>query len=146
MAKKDFYLSKRCLKNLEGVHPDLVKVVKWAIKQSPHDFTVVEGVRTVERQQSLYAIGRDGKGGAIATNCDGVNKKSNHQPKDDGFGYAVDIYPFVDGYVRINESYVPFMLKRIAKHVKEIAAQLGYTVVWGGDWKFKDIAHFELKK
>lgn len=38
------------------------------------------------------------------------------------------------------------MLKRIAKHVKEIAAQLGYTVVWGGDWKFKDIAHFELKK
>ena len=66
----------------KGVHPDLVKVVKWAIKQSPHDFTVVvEGVRTVERQQSLYAIGRDGKGGAIVTNCDGVNKKEQPSAK-----------------------------------------------------------------
>ena len=46
MARKDFNLSERCLKNLEAVYPDLLKEVKWAIKQSPHDLTVVEGVRT----------------------------------------------------------------------------------------------------
>lgn len=38
-----FKLGKRSLSNLEGVHPDLVKVVHRAIEITTVDFTVIEG-------------------------------------------------------------------------------------------------------
>ncbi|WP_196758394.1 hypothetical protein [Moraxella catarrhalis] len=46
-------ISERSLKNLQGVHPDLVKVVLHAIKISPVDFSFMEGVRTKEYQREL---------------------------------------------------------------------------------------------
>ena len=48
-----FKLGKRSLSNLEGVHPDLVKVVNRAIELTQVDFTVIEGLRTKERQAQL---------------------------------------------------------------------------------------------
>lgn len=39
---------------MAGVHPDLVKeVVKLAITRSPLDFSITEGLRTIERQREL---------------------------------------------------------------------------------------------
>lgn len=138
-------LSKRSLDNLKGVHPNLVSVFKEAIKKTPIDFTIIEGVRTEERQNQLYQQGRTTKGNRV-TNADGVLRKSNHQVKGDGFGYAVDIYPFVDGKVRVTEKYVVDNLRVISKHIKEEALKLGVTIVWGGDWKSPfDPPHFELK-
>ncbi|WP_253878861.1 hypothetical protein [Moraxella catarrhalis] len=46
-------ISERSLKNLQGVHPDLVRVVLHAIKISPVDFSVIEGVQTKECQREL---------------------------------------------------------------------------------------------
>ncbi len=138
--------SKRSTDNLIGVHPDLVKVMEESIKTTPVDFTIVEGVRTLERQQKLYAQGRTEKGNKV-TNADGVKNKSNHQVKPDGYGYAVDVYPYVDGSVRVSEKYVIPKLKEIADHIKSIAKKLSVTVVWGGDWKNPyDPPHFELKR
>lgn len=134
--------SKRSLNNLKGVHPDLVKVMHEAIKDTPIDFTVTEGVRTVKRQQHLYAQGRN-RPGMIVTYVDGVKKKSNHQLQADGYGYAVDIYPFINGKVEVcgaNE------LELIAWHIGKVAEKLGIPVEWGGNWKFKDYPHFELKR
>ena len=48
-----FKLGKRSLSNLEGVHPDLIKVVNRAIELTQVDFTVIEGLRTKERQAQL---------------------------------------------------------------------------------------------
>ena len=49
-------LGQRSLSRLEGVHPDLVRVVKKAASVlSDLDFTVLEGLRTVERQKQLVA-------------------------------------------------------------------------------------------
>jgi peptidoglycan L-alanyl-D-glutamate endopeptidase CwlK len=45
-----YSLGARSLQRLEGVHPDLVRVVKRAISLTDLDFTVLEGLRTVERQ------------------------------------------------------------------------------------------------
>ena len=50
---------------------------------------VTEGLRTIARQQTLYAQGRTSPG-KIVTNCDGVSKKSRHQAASDGLGHAVD--------------------------------------------------------
>jgi hypothetical protein len=52
----------------------------------------------VAQQQALYAQGRY-KPGKIVTNCDGLIKVSNHQPKDDGYGYAVDVAWVIDNRV-----------------------------------------------
>lgn len=133
--------SERSIKNLKGVHPRLVTLLTESIKNAPIDFTIVEGVRTTQRQQELYAQGRT-KPGAIVTNVDGIKRKSNHQPKADGYGYAVDLYPFLNGKVDVNAVKE---LKVIAAHIKSVAAQLKIKIVWGGDFKSPyDPPHFEL--
>lgn len=50
-----FALSARSRERLAGVHPHLVGVVERAIAISPLDFTVLEGLRTLERQRQLAA-------------------------------------------------------------------------------------------
>jgi peptidoglycan L-alanyl-D-glutamate endopeptidase CwlK len=133
--------SKRSIDNLQGVHLDLFRLMNLSIRNTPVDFTIVEGVRTVQRQQELYAQGRT-KPGKIVTNADGVSNKSNHQAKADGYGHAVDLDPFVNGSVQVNDVAG---LKRISDHIKSVARLNGINVVWGGDWKFVDHPHFELK-
>ncbi|MEW7222001.1 M15 family metallopeptidase [Elizabethkingia anophelis] len=140
----NYKLGERSLKNLDGVHPNLVKVMKAAIVNSPVDFTITEGVRTLKRQQELYAQGRT-KQGIKVTNADGIKNKSNHQAKADGFGHAVDLYPFFLGQVQVNHKDTIKNLKLIADHVKKVAKELGIGITWGGDWKFVDCPHFELK-
>lgn len=135
--------SARSLSNLKGIHPDLVKVMTEAVKDSPVDFTITDGIRTVSEQAALYAQGRT-KPGKVVTHVDGINKKSNHQIKADGYGYAVDLYPFKNGSVQVNDADG---LKVIAGHIKGVAKKLNINVEWGGDWiSFKDFPHFELKK
>lgn len=41
-----FHFSKRSLKNLEGVHPDLIKVMTQSLEISPIDFAILEGLRS----------------------------------------------------------------------------------------------------
>ena len=52
---------------LKGVHPQLVKLMTEAVKESPYDFRIVQGVRTAEYQRSLYQQGRT-KPGKVVTN------------------------------------------------------------------------------
>ena len=136
--------SKRSLDNLVGVHPNLVKIMKEAIKDSPVDFTITEGLRTTARQKQLYAQGRTTPGIRV-TQKNGVTSKSNHQAKKDGFGHAVDLYPYYNGAVQVSDKEVIPKLKLIAVHIKAVAKCLGLKITWGGDWKSPyDPPHFEL--
>jgi len=78
------------INRLDGVHPDLVKVVKETAKRlfgtHKRKLLVIEGVRTPEEQAARYAKGRTAPG-PIVTN----SLKSKHLKQKDGFGYAVDI-------------------------------------------------------
>ncbi|MCL1636227.1 M15 family metallopeptidase [Elizabethkingia bruuniana] len=144
-----YKLGERSLKNLEGVHPKLVKLIKTAIVNSPVDFTITEGLRSDQRQKDLYAQGRT-KPGLKVTNKDGVKSISNHQDmadgKRDGLGKAVDLYPFFLGKVQVNHPDTIKNLKLIATHIKKVAKELGIAITWGGDWKSPfDPPHFELK-
>lgn len=131
--------SKRSMDNLKGVHPDLQRLMLEAIKNSPIDFTITEGVRSTERQRELYAQGRS-KPGKKVTKVDGVNVKSNHQVKSDGYGYAVDLYA---NPINVNDTD---NIRIVADHIKKVASNLNINIVWGGDWKMRDYPHFELKK
>lgn len=137
-------LGKGSLAVLSGIHPNLVKVMKESIKATPVDFTITDGVRSTKEQQALYAKGRTTKG-EIVTKVDGVKQKSNHQAKADGFGYAVDLYPYVDGKIDFNDTHGH--LPAIAAHIKATAACMGVKIGWGGDWVGSwDKPHFELLK
>ncbi|MFW5661733.1 MAG: M15 family peptidase, partial [Oceanicaulis sp.] len=52
-----FRFSERSEQRLDGVHPDLVRVMRRALDLTHLDFTVLEGLRTLERQHKLYADG-----------------------------------------------------------------------------------------
>lgn len=121
-----FYLSTRSKKALEGVHPDLVAVVKRAIQLTSVDFVVTEGLRTLERQHHLKALG--------ATRT----LRSRHLT-----GHAVDLAALDGRTIRWDWP----LYDRIAKAMKQAARELKVQLVWGGDWKtFKDGPHFELDR
>ena len=132
-----FKFSNRSLHNLEGLHPKLIEFAKELLKISPYDFTITHGIRTAKEQNSLYQQGRT-KPGKRVTNCDGYNKKSNHQVHADGLGYAFDIAVIVNKKYNWNPKYY--------KEIGAVASELmkKYKVTWGGNWtSFKDYPHFQ---
>jgi len=131
---------KTSLSKLVGVHPDLVTVMNEAIKDTPIDYSLIFGVRTTKMQQDLYAQGRTKKGN-IVTKADGVKNKSNHQIKEDGFGWAVDFCPLIEGKLDWN-THANF--KAIADHIVATGKRLGIKVVSGYYWKFFDAPHIQL--
>ena len=121
-----YKLGPRSLERLEGVHPDLVKVVQRAIEITPVDFTVLEGMRNPERQKKLVAAGAS------------KTMKSRHLT-----GHAVDLGAFVDNQV----SWDWPLYHKIAAAMKQAAKELGVRIIWGGDWRtFKDGPHYELDR
>lgn len=114
-------LNERSLRNLDGVHPDLVRVVKRADEISPTPFVVTEGLRNLERQKMLVAAGK-----SWTLNSRHLNGMAVDVVDADDFGYDV-----------------PDMTK-IAAAFKQAAAELKVPIIWGGDWKSRDTPHFEL--
>ena len=127
---------KRSLDNLETVHAHLKAVAFLALKLSPHDFIITEGVRSLARQKELVA-----KGASKTMNSYHLDSKDGII---DGKGCALDFYPFYGGQVQVNANWKYF--KEIADAFKQAASDLGVRITWGGDWKtFKDGPHIQLE-
>lgn len=141
-----FVLGPKSLQRLYGVHPDLKRVVVLAIRRSPIDFSVLEGVRTRARQLELYAQGRTTKGPIVTW-----TKTSNHFINTKtGFGHAVDLVPYPVDWE--GPSRFP-KFDAIANAMFAAARDLDIAIRWGADWdrdgKFRergetDSPHFEL--
>lgn len=110
---------------LQGVHPDLIRVVQRAAKDGAPRFRVIEGLRTVARQRELVARGAS------------RTMNSRHLT-----GHAVDLVPLDDNG---NPSWDWPLYYPLAKAIKEAARKEGVPLEWGGDWrKFKDGPHWQL--
>ena len=113
--KGKYSLSAKSLDRLEGLHPDLVKIVERAIEITDIDFSVGEGLRSITRHKELY------QQGATTT------MNSRHLT-----GHAVDLIALdEDGKVSWDwKYYYP-----LAVAMKQAAKDVGVSIEWGGDWK-----------
>lgn len=113
-----FSLGAKSIKNLKGVHPDLVRVVQRAIVLTTQDFTVQEGLRSLEVQRDYVARG--------------VSKTmaSKHLKQPDKFGHAVDLVPVVNGVPRWEWP----IIYPVAAAMHLAAEELRVALRWGGVW------------
>jgi peptidoglycan LD-endopeptidase CwlK len=103
------------------------------------DLTVLEGVRTLERQKELVASGSS------------KTLASRHLAQADGFSAAVDVAPRgLDATVTWQDSALFYYF---GGYVMRVAQDLGLHIRWGGDWdgdhqvkdqNFNDLVHFEI--
>jgi len=110
-----YRLSQRSKNNLSGVHPDLVAVVKRAIEITDQYFSVLEGVRNIERQRQLVAQGKS------------QTMNSRHLT-----GHAVDLAPYPLSWEW--EYFYP-----IADAMIQSCQELDVALRWGGNWRVRDL-------
>jgi peptidoglycan L-alanyl-D-glutamate endopeptidase CwlK len=116
----------RSKSNLSGVKPQLQALFNEAITNSPHDFVITCGMRTIEEQRVLVATGKS------------TTMKSKHLT-----GHAVDFACFDEaGKITWEGEYY----KAVSAHIKKVASKQGIKITWGGDWQsFVDMPHFQLE-
>ena len=124
--------SARSLKNLAGIHPDLRRVLDRALRDSPLDFVVIDGLRTKERQKQLVAAG--------------ASKTMNSRHLT---GHAVDLCPLLDldrdGKIETEEMFSVPLMSRLNQHLAAAFAAEKVAFEWGGDWGW-DFPHYELDR
>tara|TARA_R110000824_G_scaffold27092_1_gene92435 strand:+ start:348 stop:746 length:399 start_codon:yes stop_codon:yes gene_type:complete len=125
---------KRSKEHLRGVDAKLQNVLNEVVKY--FDITIIEGLRSQERQNELVAQGKS------------KTKFGKHVD-----GKAVDIAPYpIDWKARDDFHY-------LGGFVLATAASMGIKIRWGGDWNasslfkgqrttkdnnFDDLVHFEI--
>ena len=122
-------------KSLEKINhpkfsPVLKELLERAIETSPIDFTVIETVRTIEKQREYVKRGTS------------KTMKSRHIAENNKSGLceAVDIAPYPIEWGNVER------FKELAEHINKTAQKLRVVLRWGGDWKtFKDYPHWEIK-
>ena len=133
-------LTARDKQRLVGVKPALVRVVTRAAYIYKGTFMVTEGLRTLARQQELFAQGRTTPGKVVTWTL-----KSKHLTGD-----AVDLAPVVDGTIPWGS---PAAFDEVAQAMFEAAKLEGVTICWGADWNNNgmrrekgetDSPHFQL--
>lgn len=113
-----YQLGTKSRERLQGVHPDLVKVVQRAIQLTTQDFTVLEGVRSLATQREYV------RKGASQT------MDSRHLVGPQGYGRAVDLVPWAGGMPRWEWP----LIYPITEAMRQAAVELGVAVRWGGAW------------
>lgn len=138
----EYSFGKTSRSRLDTVHPDLVRVVERALSFGIMDISIIEGNRSIERQQELF---HDGK-----SEIDGVNRlgKHNHLPS-----LAVDIMPYPAVVNGVNVWADNQRWNQLSGLMLAAASLEGVDIRWGGDWdgdgnnadsNFNDYPHYEL--
>jgi peptidoglycan LD-endopeptidase CwlK len=99
---------------------------------------ITQGLRTMEEQRALYALGRT-KPGKKVTNA--VAGQSIHN-----YGFAVDICLIINGTEASWDTVKDWDNDTVADWFECVKIFAKYGWDWGGNWKrFKDLPHFDKK-
>ena len=126
------YLLDRSEKQLEGVHATIANKAIELVKKAYNKgiaIAVTQGYRSIEYQNSLYAIGRFGNSGKKVTNAKGGSSYHN-------FGLAFDFCVFDDNKQPVWDGKEYSIIGQMGKDM---------GLEWGGDFKsIKDKPHFQI--
>jgi len=126
---KHHKFSRKSEDNLEGVHPDLVRLIHLGLEFSPYDIGVTCGPRSVSEQKHLVDSGKS------------WTMDSKHLYQSDGFAHAVDFVVYVNGKVSWDIQYYRPVVQAIFK----AAIHLGIQIECGALWRtVVDGPHVEL--
>ncbi len=125
VAASGYVFSQRSIDNLAPVDPKLQAVAACALKISPVDFVVYHGYRTEEQQRDMIARG-----------VSWVNR-SRHQD-----GMAIDVMAIVKGEGTWDQKYYT----DLSRVFYACGRALNVPITWGGEWRVKDLVHFEVKR
>lgn len=136
-----FSFSRGSLKHLEGVHPDLQRVAKRAIKYTTIDFGITEGARSQQTQQQYLDAGKS------------QTLHSKHLIQDTGYAHAIDIVAWVDGSPNWQngaqkgqpDNYGPIIQAFITASMLEADEGRPVYLEFGHLWQgFRDSVHIQL--
>lgn len=116
--------SPRSTFKLATCHPLLQQIMNEAIDEI--DFAVICGHRNQADQDKAYAEKK--------SRLRWPDSRHNSLPSK-----AVDLFPYPYDWNDIEA------FKGLAVVIKRIAEKHGVWVTWGGDWKMRDMPHFELR-
>ena len=144
-----FRLGSGSLRKMEGIDDRLIEVISLAITISSQDFSVIEGLRTRERQQHLVDIG--------------ASKTLNSLHIE---GRAFDAVPYLGRGVNPWPSHAKerfekvrriIAFEQVARAMFEAADRLEIPMQWGADWdtdgiqvnvdsdeSFMDMPHYQI--
>lgn len=114
-----YSFSRRSLRNLDGVHTDLVAVAHEALRITNKDFMVIDGLRTIQEQRLLFKKGKS------------QTLKSRHLT-----GHAIDIVPYpvswdFDEFYPLGDAFI------------QACKNVNVPIRWGGNWKVHDLREWQ---
>lgn len=131
-----YRFSQPSLNKLHTCDARLQEVALVALKITPMDFMVLEGYRSIEKQQEMFAKGR--------SKIDGTTRLGNHNHTP---SRAMDLAPYPIDWDDRERFYF------LGGLILAVGAMTGVRLRWGGDWdsdgtfkdqSFDDLPHFEL--
>ena len=123
MMTHRFRLSPGSRRKLKGVDARLRTVVNRALAITDIDFSVIDGVRTIDEQRDYFNNG-------LSHTMD-----SRHLT-----GHAVDLAPWHNGASSFDDDHM-FI---VAQAMRDAAGVSGVPLRWGGAWHIHDITQHEL--
>ena len=123
-----FVFGRKSEARLLNLEPRYVRVCRLALTYSKVDFSIIETIRSLEKQKENVVNGVS------------WTLESKHLANENGLSEAWDIYPWVDG----KTSHEIEHYNEVAKAMFRAAIELGEPLEWGGFWRQMDCPHWEL--
>lgn len=125
-----YRFGKNSLNRIDTLHPDMARVLHRAMSMQIMDFSVLETLRTFERQQRLVRTGAS------------KTLNSKHLKQSDGYSHAFDVAPYPIDWQDTGRFYILNGIIRAAAVIEGVNIRTGAD--WDSDGLIKDHTFVDL--
>jgi len=147
-SNKPYEYGKISLSRLCSTHIDLQVIWALVINRSSVDISIIEGHRSIKKQQEYYAIGRSVEvNRRPITNIDGIHVISKHNEMP---SMAVDFCAYhsdklIRNEIAYNQAHLSYIYGLVDSCAKELyeKGMTTHLTRWGGNWDRDGILFFD---